>query len=421
MNGARRLILADTLYARADPAISRLNVNTMAAASGRADFIRKKLANEGGLAPDAIAKYMDTLRRFLCATMTKIRFEEEMATVLPRDKYSVHNSIIRELLHRAQIKCDSLPDVPVIVTTKEKRPIQRHNRATPRASTPSKVEQFLVASSNPSRSLKRKDHAKIDRKPNGTTDSGTPNHGPPKSIAASSVIAAPNITATTAMPNAVAHNINTGTTTSSSTTTLTNAAKQSGDKLLESDVKPSRRLVRDHSNTSKDPSPKRMKRMDSGIGDGNGLLSSHTPNGNAVGGRGAATTTTMRNSLAVPMMEIATYDTLSFQPIQPGQALDIDLFVRMRTRMTRIVERMGLADGVKDEAVALLTHSLETHMKRMLESCVDRRIARECTRPAKYPSCLPVTTYDLREGVAHELSPLGADAGLAIERLSLLL
>eukprot|EP00171_Calliarthron_tuberculosum_P009624 IDg9624t1 len=145
------------------------------AASGRADFIQKKLANEGGLAPDAIARYIETLRHFLTAKLTKIRFEEEMTKVLPRDKICIHNAIIRELLHRAQMKRDGLIDVPSIPPLKDKN--RRPTPSTGRTGTPNtplsslKPEPVLVSARVTG--SKRKDPSKLDRaKPNGIADNG---------------------------------------------------------------------------------------------------------------------------------------------------------------------------------------------------------------------------------------------------------
>lgn len=307
--------------------------------ASRADFLHQRLAAEG-LSPDAIAGYIETLRQFLTAKINKIQFEDEIAKHLPKDKYAVHNRIIIDLLQRAQVKREGLPDVPVIQPTKEKRTApSKHRDVSSAARRPplTKQEQVATATAPASRSVPTK-KAKLERKANGDT-----------AAAASKV-------------------------TDSAKTRQRPPAKQ--------------------------PSPKRPKKTDVQI-DGS---------------------VAARNTLAVPISEIPTYDTLSFQPVRPGQAIDLELFNKMRTRMAKKVDKMGIVDGVKDEAVALLTHSLELYIKKVMEAAVQQRVAREGTRPARFQPCQPVTTYDVREGLMADVSRLGGiDASETLERLTLLL
>ncbi len=315
--------------------ISRLNAAPNMTAS-RADYLHQRLAAEG-LSSDAISGYIETLRQFLTAKLTKIQFEDEIAKHLPKDKYGAHNRIIIELLQRAQVKREGLPDVPVVQQVKEKRTAPSKVRdAASSKSRPTQTKQEQVPATPTSRMVPLKKN-RLERKPNGDT--------------------------------AVASKVN------------------------ENDKKRPRP-------PAKQPSPKRPKKSDAPID-------------------GSVPT---RSSLSIPSAEIPTYDTLSFQPVRPGQAIDLELFGKMRARMSKKAEKMGVSGGVKDEAIALLTHSLELYIKKIMEAAVQQRVAREGTKPARFQSCHPVTTYDVREGMLADVMKLGGfDASETLERLTLLL
>lgn len=365
-----------------------LDVSKMTA--GKADYLRRRLAN-AGLSADAISRYSETLKMFLTARLTKIRFEEEMSKVLPRDKIHVHNAIIREIFHRAQLKREGLPDLPVIAPPRERRPptSRRERPSGPVAkSTPPNISNApAVLKSEPAAppvivrpatvKRKREEHNENDQKPNGATEPLLFPQARPK--------------VKPVVPKRV-------------------------DKV-EQETKPVRNKAKTP-NTDKS-SPKRLKRglVDViGVGESNGSLT--TPANGAVSTPRAVTGKNI--GLSVPPVEIATYDEMSFFPIRPGQAMDLDLFLKLRPRMRRIcVDHMGVA-GVKDDAVALMQHAVEIHVKNLLEAAVQQRIARECTRPLPYSACDVVTTHDVREAALSNPKLL-ADDDIELERLSMLL
>lgn len=338
-------------------------------AAGRADYLGKRLA-AAGLTPDAIGRYTDTLRQFLTAKLTKIKFEDEMAKVLPRDKYHVHNSIIRELLTRAHQKREGVPDVPVLAPVRDKRAPSRKERAPQKISAGNSLLSHpkgeLLAKQNAKRKREEYEH---DPKPNGI---GDPNRG---------------------------------------------KAKGFQKKMSDSSY-----LDKGRSKIKTEPDKQTLKRPKLNVGPAlagtNGAMGPPTTNGSMMSGRGGPPS---KNSLAVPTVEVPSYDSLVFQPVRPGQAIDFELFRKLRARMASAVELSGGLAGVKDEAVGLMTHALEMQVKKVMEAAVRERVTREHTRPTKSSRAEAVTAYDVREAVLRDLSLLGSDGGMVLERLAMLL
>jgi hypothetical protein len=102
--------------------------------------------------------------------------------------------------------------------------------------------------------------------------------------------------------------------------------------------------------------------------------------------------------------------------------MDLDLFIKLRTRVkARAVDQFGLS-GVRDDAVALLLHALEVHVKTLLEAGARQRVARHAIRPHGNVMCAPVRSHDFREAaLRNSASLLGDDAGIELERLTMLL
>jgi hypothetical protein len=123
----------------------------------------------------------------------------------------------------------------------------------------------------------------------------------------------------------------------------------------------------------------------------------------------------------IPSIDIPAYNSLPYFPVRPGQALDLELFLKLRRRMKKVVvEDMGL-NGVKDDAVALLLCGLEAHVKSLMEAGVRQRVAREALRPRGNLVCGPVGGYDFREAALRNSNMLGDEAGVDLERLAMLL
>lgn len=119
--------------------------------------------------------------------------------------------------------------------------------------------------------------------------------------------------------------------------------------------------------------------------------------------------------------DVSTYNALPFFPVRPGQSLDLDLFLKVRERMRdQAVEVMGMA-GIKDDAASLMTLALEMHVKGLMEAGARQRSARQVMRPQGAMLCGPVRGRDMRDAALRNMSFLGDDAGLDLERLSLLL
>lgn len=120
-------------------------------------------------------------------------------------------------------------------------------------------------------------------------------------------------------------------------------------------------------------------------------------------------------------MEIATYDGLPYFPVRPGDAMDVELFLKLRQRMRRIaVEQLGMG-GVKDDAVALMVHAMEIHVKRLVGGAARVRVGRDGSRPHRNLQCGAIRGYDVREVVERNGGLLGDERGMDLERLLMLL
>lgn len=92
----------------------------MAGAQQR-DDIHQRLQREG-LSPEICERYIQILSGFLNARMTKVQYEHEMLAILPPDKKSMHNEIIKDLLRKAMTRRENnLPNLPIVARKKERR------------------------------------------------------------------------------------------------------------------------------------------------------------------------------------------------------------------------------------------------------------------------------------------------------------
>lgn len=127
------------------------------------------------------------------------------------------------------------------------------------------------------------------------------------------------------------------------------------------------------------------------------------------------------DNTAVVSSEPSTYSHLSFFPVRPGQAMDLELFLKLRQRMRKqAVDEFSLS-GVRDDAVALLLHGLEAHVKSLMEAGVRQRTSRQAMRPHRSIQCGPVLSHDFREAALRNVDVLGDEAALDLERLVMLL
>uniref|UniRef100_A0A7S3ELF5 Uncharacterized protein n=1 Tax=Rhodosorus marinus TaxID=101924 RepID=A0A7S3ELF5_9RHOD len=93
---------------------------------GRADLLKQLTAN--GLDPELCENYLHVLKQFLTAKSTKIEFEASLRKVLPANKISVHNDLVRYILRSACAKKDGVPDLPNLGAVKKEK-------ATPKPKT----------------------------------------------------------------------------------------------------------------------------------------------------------------------------------------------------------------------------------------------------------------------------------------------
>lgn len=318
----------------------------------KADALRKRLLT-AGLTADATAKYFDIFRAFLSARMTKIRFEDEMFKLFPRDKVHVHNEIVQDILCNAQQKREGLRDLPVVTPVRDRKPavIRRTPALKPVIQVKSEAKTAKVGQKRP-----LDDSDSTASKPALQDEPGHKRH-------------------------------------------KRNNSKKGDDKVKTPKAK-----------ISEKASPKVRRKP----GDSTPSLPPPSP---------AAVSTPrlsqMRQAQSGPT-EIPTYDGLPYFPVRPGRAMDVDAFLKVRGRMRRIAEMLGMG-GVKDDAAALMVHALEAHVKGLLDGAAASRVGRDGLRPEGNLVCGPIRGYDVREAALRNRRLLGDESGMELERLLLLL
>ncbi|CAN8068863.1 unnamed protein product [Agarophyton chilense] len=326
-------------------------------AAGKSDVVRKRLMS-AGLSPDVCTRYVHVLRSFLSARMTKIQYEDQMTKLLPKDKIHVHNSIIQDILFRAQQKRDGLPDLPVLIPLKRPTPSTRPSTKLPNGPHKKPASSKL--------GIKRP-HDDLD--PN--TVKGTP----------------------------------------SDDTSVHNAKRQKVPKKPPAEIDKVRPVKPKLDISEKrSPKPKRPKPPEK-----TPSLPPPSPSLSA-----AARNAAFKAGSMVPSTELATYD-MPFQPMEPGCAIDYELFLKLRHRMKRIaVEQAGMGE-LHDDAVGAMAHAIEIRVKWLLQLAVRQRRARNSMTPSDNLQCGPVRGGDLREPAKRNPAILGEERVVDLERLSMLL
>lgn len=334
--------------------------------TAKADVLRKQLLSSG-IPTDICSRYIETLRAFLNARLSKSRYEDEMARILPKDKVHVHNGIIQGILFRAQQRREGMRDLPVVTPQREKRPSVKRPPASKALNGTVKAEPAKV---------------KVGAKrPHDDTESELRKPGSSEDAVAPSLTKKPKIRP--AIPKK---------TPDGEKPKLT---KPKPPGLEKPSPKPTIRRKGPESTTSlPPPSPS------------------------------AATAPRMqppRTPAQAPMVDAATYDGLPYFPVRPGQAMDFELFLKLRTRIRRVaLEQLGMA-SVKDDAVGLMVHAVEHHVKSLMEKAARQRAARDGVRPHRNLQCGPIRGYDVWESARRNTSLLGDESGMELERLSMLL
>eukprot|EP00190_Bangiopsis_sp_CCMP1999_P007432 CAMPEP_0198725120 /NCGR_PEP_ID=MMETSP1475-20131203/2491_1 /TAXON_ID= ORGANISM="Unidentified sp., Strain CCMP1999" /NCGR_SAMPLE_ID=MMETSP1475 /ASSEMBLY_ACC=CAM_ASM_001111 /LENGTH=536 /DNA_ID=CAMNT_0044486829 /DNA_START=229 /DNA_END=1839 /DNA_ORIENTATION=+ len=75
-----------------------------------------------GLGPEMCESYFLTLKQFITARLSKIDFEDSLRKILPPDKISEHNKLIKDILRAAHEKRDGVRDLPTLVPGKKEKP-----------------------------------------------------------------------------------------------------------------------------------------------------------------------------------------------------------------------------------------------------------------------------------------------------------
>lgn len=327
--------------------------------STKQDAMRKRLLS-AGLTPDAISSYLDTFRAFLAARLTKVRFEQEMLKILPRDKIHVHNEIIQDILFAAQQKKPGLPDLPIVTPIKDKRPstVRKERPISNKSLSATKLEARLATKAH------KRPHDEIDA---GHPRSALEDHNP---------VPAPK------------------------------KLKRTTSKIKSTDGSDRPKPPKPSKHVSK-TSPKVRPREP-------------TPSLPPPSPSPSSSTGLLRRALDTVSHDIPTYDGLPYFPVRPGGTGDVDLFVKLKQRMTEIaLGQMGMA-GVKDDAVALMASAVEQHVKQLLRQAAKARLRRDGTRPKRNLQCGPVRPRDVRQAALRNPKLLGEERTMDLERLLML-
>lgn len=349
----------------------------MAAAGGRAEAVRRKLT-AAGLSSEECDKYTALLRRFLSARLTKVRFQTELERLLPRSKIAVHNGIVRDLLARAQQRREGVPDLPQVVPVAERPGARRPNTVLAGAAAVSAAARADRAAAAAAGADGRPGGAASRKRPRPERD-GEDGAG---AGAAASGVGTSAATAVGVAAAAAAATVTAGGVAGNGVGGAGGAAGVGG---------PGGRNGRAPVG----------QRVPPGVGAAHGRVSGTAP--------------------PLQRHDVATYNMLLYFPLRPGLSLDMSLFMRLRTRMREHAVEAGGMTSVRDDAVSLATHAVELHVKAVMEAAVRARAARSALRPHGGVLCGPVRCHDLREAALRNSSFLGDEAGLDLERLSLLL
>lgn len=331
-------------------------------AATKSEVVRKRLMS-AGLSTDVCTRYMDVLRAFLSARLTKVQYEERMATLLPKDKIHVHNSIIQDILCRAQQKRQGLRDLPIVTNLKKpitSRPHPKTINGAPKKQTLQKI------------ATKR-------------------NHDDMHATTASKL--------TICDENGI-HNV--------AKRPKTKATIQRKPILDMERTKPKTTKLENVERTS--PPPQKPKN----VIENTPKLPPPSPN-IATASRYALS----HRKTQVASTELVGYE-LPFQPTQPGCGMDYELFFKIRQRMRRLAMEHS-AITLQDDVVGAMVHSVETQVKMLLMKAVRQRRARDGMRPRANLQCAPVRSCDMREPAKRNALMLGDERMMDLERLSMLL
>eukprot|EP00172_Hildenbrandia_rubra_P004271 Plantae.Rhodophyta-Hildenbrandia_rubra.ctg8292.p1 GENE.Plantae.Rhodophyta-Hildenbrandia_rubra.ctg8292~~Plantae.Rhodophyta-Hildenbrandia_rubra.ctg8292.p1 ORF type:complete len:331 (-),score=61.02 Plantae.Rhodophyta-Hildenbrandia_rubra.ctg8292:803-1795(-) len=322
----------------------------------RAELVRQ--LSSAGLADDVCERYMGTLSTFLMAKMTKIQFEEKMTQVIPKDKLQVHNSVVTNLLHRAQESRDHVAELPVLTPARERKGAFR------RHSTEFRKPGAKAGAKRKRSDLEVEENDELMFLPDGSTvppsqklrSGAIPvnSESPPSGFDSQSVKGPP----------------------SSATGRWSTGGNPPSRIGRRSHAK--ERIV--STQATEMPPPLRP-----GV-----VAPAHQP-------------------IAFPHWKLPSI------PTQAGLAFDATLFTELKDRMKRRCLEKGITE-VDDDAIALLGHAVEVRAKAVMEGGAHSRAARSGYRAHGISTWLSVEAMDLKSSARGIPRTLGATF-LELERL----
>mmetsp|Transcript_15405 Transcript_15405/g.31213 ORF Transcript_15405/g.31213 Transcript_15405/m.31213 type:complete len:353 (-) Transcript_15405:1234-2292(-) len=321
--------------------------------NSRGEILRRM--GVAGLSPDTSERYFETLQLFVSARMTKVEYLVKMRSLLVGpDKVAAHNKLIRDILKQAMARKMDMPDVPVLVAMKDRKVAPR-KPAAPR--TKSNAAAIAAASVTSVASVA----------------SVTPPVTPATMVTVKAAVAS-TVTTTMVVPPSSVRVVQAQETASAPVTippvavanpSLPDKPEIRGEKRGKKEAKQEASMVVSAA-TVDDSTRKRQKPK---------VVPVEVP---------------------TPVHVPTAYDRISFIPTRPGQALDLELFLKLRHRTKQVVYDIAGLSGVRDDAIALLAHALEIYLKNIIESTVScmAKPDRDTFRPGT-DKALQIGTNDL--------------------------
>lgn len=366
----------------------------------------KKLQT-AGLSLDACEKYVQVLRSFLAARITRKKFEQDLNNILSPEKRPVHNAIILELLSRAIKKREGVADLPALPPLKDKRDVAnlKRDRSIPKSPHP-KSEPVLPLPQTPQKPLPSLT-LQVKRQPD-------PINADLRRPESPSALDAPIPPTKRLKPRPI------GKAKASNDSSIIPVTPTLPEVPTAQPVKSKSKPTKQNSIIERSPVDKSFASREEGQKVTVPSNNLPPPSPTVLPPTPGAIPHAPPKVHSVTPPELETYDNLDFMPTRPGTAMDIDLFTKLKPRVRQLVEMEGLV-GVKDDGVALLSHAAEIQVKRLLQSAVFSRRSRSGNRPVGTYSCAPIRSFDLRQSALENLDLLVDESAVSLERLSMLI
>lgn len=368
---------------------------------------QRRIERDGGLTPECSAKYIDLLRGFLNAKICKTEFENAIADILKtRTARRIHNAIIIGFLRASMMRRrPQLPQLPAVLPGSLKSKIQ-------------------MPACKPS-SLKHPTNLPVSNSPT----SELPASKLPVSKVASPKLPAPNF--------------------------LASELPRSKAPAEASEVCPSK-YPRVDTSKAFVPIPEALSDTH---------CTAHTPTLDSVSATGgsskpkkylsqsapstfpqisAAPPSTLHDSTPLTkerqselhvepcaQVDVAQESIRSnyhpyfigLSPAPDGlvSAMDADLFIRLRQRVHQLTTHSFGMMAPHDDAVVLLFHSIEIHVKMLLQATVNIRLHRVSVPSGlRFVSYPPISSRDVLQVARQNMKLIGDEVGVEHERLLLM-